>query len=156
MDSLHKRTKQQNTNTRFGLWNVRSFHRAGSLMTSFEWTSQIWFRFSASAGGQMGGQWYRTCRRIHIFLRKGEWEACIRYRFFVHTRIISAVKRVEFVTDRMSYIILRCCSCHIVVLNVQTLTGDKMWRTAPTRNWNVFSINSPKYHQCQSRQGRHF
>jgi hypothetical protein len=27
--------------------------------------------------------------------------------FFVHKRIISAVKRVEFVSDRMSYIILR-------------------------------------------------
>jgi hypothetical protein len=29
--------------------------------------------------------------------------------FFVHKRIISAVKRVEFVDDRMSYIILRGC-----------------------------------------------
>jgi hypothetical protein len=27
--------------------------------------------------------------------------------FFVYKRIISAVKRVEFVSDRMSYIILR-------------------------------------------------
>jgi hypothetical protein len=27
--------------------------------------------------------------------------------FFIHKRIISAVKRVEFVSDRMSYIILR-------------------------------------------------
>jgi hypothetical protein len=27
--------------------------------------------------------------------------------FFVHNRIISAVKRVEFVSDRMSYVILR-------------------------------------------------
>jgi hypothetical protein len=27
--------------------------------------------------------------------------------FFVHNRIISAVKRVEFVSDRMSYIILK-------------------------------------------------
>jgi hypothetical protein len=27
---------------------------------------------------------------------------------FVHHRIVSAVKRVEFVTDRVSYILLRC------------------------------------------------
>ena len=27
--------------------------------------------------------------------------------FFVHYRILSAVKRVEFVSDRMSYIVLR-------------------------------------------------
>jgi hypothetical protein len=28
--------------------------------------------------------------------------------FFVHMRIISAVNRVEFASDRMSYITLRC------------------------------------------------
>jgi hypothetical protein len=33
----------------------------------------------------------------------------------VHKRIISAVKRVEFVSDRMSYIILRGRWCHIIV-----------------------------------------
>jgi hypothetical protein len=27
--------------------------------------------------------------------------------FFVHKRIVSAVRRVEFISDRMSYIILR-------------------------------------------------
>jgi hypothetical protein len=32
--------------------------------------------------------------------------------FFVHKRIISAVKRAEFVSDRMPYIILRGCWCH--------------------------------------------
>jgi hypothetical protein len=44
---------------------------------------------------------------------------------FVHKRIISVVKRVEFVTDRMSYIILRGCYCHIIVLNSHTPTRDK-------------------------------
>jgi hypothetical protein len=39
-------------------------------------------------------------------------------------RIISAVKRVEFVSNRMSYIILRGSWCHIV-LNVHAPTEDK-------------------------------
>jgi hypothetical protein len=39
----------------------------------------------------------------------------------VYKRIISAVKRVEFVSDRMSYIILRDRWCHIIVLNVHDL-----------------------------------
>jgi hypothetical protein len=43
----------------------------------------------------------------------------------VHERIISAVKRVEFVSDRMSYIILRRRWCHIIVLNVHAPTEDK-------------------------------
>jgi hypothetical protein len=43
----------------------------------------------------------------------------------VHKRIISAVQRVEFASDRMSYMILRGCCCHIIVLNVHALTEDK-------------------------------
>jgi hypothetical protein len=43
----------------------------------------------------------------------------------VHKGIISAVKRVEFVSDRTSYIILTGCWCHIIVLNVHAPTEDK-------------------------------
>jgi hypothetical protein len=45
--------------------------------------------------------------------------------FFVHKRITSAVKGVEFVSDRTSYIILRGRWCHIIVLNIHTPTEDK-------------------------------
>jgi hypothetical protein len=44
--------------------------------------------------------------------------------FFIHNRIIAAVKRVEFVSDRMSYITLKGCWCNIV-LNVHAPTEDK-------------------------------
>jgi hypothetical protein len=44
---------------------------------------------------------------------------------FVLKRIISAVKRVEFVSDRMSYITLRGRWCHIFVLNVHAPTEDE-------------------------------
>jgi hypothetical protein len=45
--------------------------------------------------------------------------------FSVHKRIISAVKRVQFVADRMSYTLLRGSWCHIIVLNVHAPTEDK-------------------------------
>jgi hypothetical protein len=54
--------------------------------------------------------------------------------FFVHKRIISAVKRVEFASDRVSYIILRGHWCYIIVLNVHTPTEDKT-------DWNMCLIN---------------
>jgi hypothetical protein len=38
---------------------------------------------------------------------------------------MTAVKRDEFVSDRMSYIILRVRWCHIIVLNVHAPTEDK-------------------------------
>jgi hypothetical protein len=42
----------------------------------------------------------------------------------VHKRIISAVRRVEFVSDRMSYIILRGRWCNIIVVNVHAPCED--------------------------------
>jgi hypothetical protein len=45
--------------------------------------------------------------------------------FFVHKRIMSAVKRVLFVSDKMSFLILRGRWCHITVLNVHDPTEDK-------------------------------
>jgi exonuclease III len=44
----------------------------------------------------------------------------------VHKKIISAVKRAEFVSDRMLYIIIRGHWCHIVVLNFHVPTGGKI------------------------------
>jgi len=45
--------------------------------------------------------------------------------FLVHHRIVSAVKRVEFVSDRVSYIVLRGRWCNIIVLNVHTPSEEK-------------------------------
>jgi hypothetical protein len=42
----------------------------------------------------------------------------------VHKRIISAVRRVEFVSDRMSYIILRGRWCNIIVVIVHVPCED--------------------------------
>ena len=45
--------------------------------------------------------------------------------FFANHRIISVVKRVEVVSDRMSYIILRGRWCNIIVLNVHAPSEEK-------------------------------
>ena len=44
---------------------------------------------------------------------------------FLHHTIVSAVKRVEFVSDRMSYIVLRGCWCNIIVLNVHAPSEEE-------------------------------
>jgi hypothetical protein len=61
------------------------------------------------------------------FYEKGNenHELCTGF-FCMHKRIISAGKRTEFVSERMSYIIiLRGCWYHIIVLNVHAPTEDK-------------------------------
>jgi hypothetical protein len=60
-----------------------------------------------------------------FFYRKENGNHKLGTDFFVHKRIISAVKWVEFVSDRMAYIILRGRWCHIIVLNVHAPTEDK-------------------------------
>jgi len=45
--------------------------------------------------------------------------------FFVHHRLVSAVTRIELVSDRVSYIVLRVRWCSIIVLNVHAPSEEK-------------------------------
>jgi hypothetical protein len=47
---------------------------------------------------------------------------------FVHKGIILADRRVEFISNRMLYIILRGCWCNIVVLNEHAPCEDRSER----------------------------
>ena len=58
-----------------------------------------------------------TAGDCNCFYGKGKENHQLVTEFFVHHRIVSTVKRVEFVSDRMSYIDLRVRWCNIIVLN---------------------------------------
>ena len=45
--------------------------------------------------------------------------------YLVHQGIVSAVKRVQFVSDRMSYIVLRVSWCNIIVLSVHAPSEER-------------------------------
>jgi hypothetical protein len=59
-----------------------------------------------------------------FFYGAGNEDHQLETGFFVHKRITSADRRVEFVSDRMSYIILRGRWCNIIVVNVHSPCED--------------------------------
>jgi hypothetical protein len=124
-DHLDKRSKRRDMYTRFGLWNVRSLYRAASLKT----VSRELARYKLHSVGVQevrweGGSTQPAGEYTFFYWKKIESHA-LGTGFFRHKRIIPAVKKVEFVSDMMSYIILRGCWCRIIVLNVHAPTENK-------------------------------
>jgi hypothetical protein len=64
-------------------------------------------------------------RRIIFFYGKGNENYELGEFFFVQHRIVSAVKRVDFVSERMSHIILRGYWCNMIVLNILAPSEEK-------------------------------
>ena len=110
---------------RFGTWNVTSLHMSGSLAR----VARELRRCALYLVGLQEVRW-KTGDTVSVgdyifFLWKRKRKSSIGNRIFVHHRILSAVKRVDFVSDRMSYIVLRGRWFNISVLNVHSPSEEK-------------------------------
>ena len=94
---------------RFSTWNIRSLYRSGS-------TARELARYKLELVVVQEVRWDKggMVREWNIFSMEKETKI-INWKqdFFVHHRLVSAVKKVGFVSDRMSYIVLRGRWCNI-------------------------------------------
>ena len=112
---------------RFGTWNVRSLYRAGSFAAAAAAAARELARYKLDLVGVQEVRWDRedTIRAgdYNFFYGKRNKNHQLGIGFSVHHRIVSAVKKVEFVSDRVSYIVLRGRWCK--VLNVHTRSEEE-------------------------------
>ena len=72
----------------------------------------------------------------------------MRTGFFVNHGIVSAVKRVEFVSDRVLRIILEGHCCNIIVMNVHTPSEERSGDSKGSFYGDLEQVSDqfPKYH----------
>ncbi len=119
------RTRQRKGDILLGKWRVKELYRVGSLTAAAREVA----RYKLDVVGEQEVRWEKgdTVRAgdYNFFYGNVGENHQLGTGFFVHQRIASAVKRVEFVSDRMSYIVLRGRWCNIIVLNVHAPSEEK-------------------------------
>jgi len=108
--------------------NIRSLCRSGSLTAA----AREFARYKLNLVGVQEVRWDKggTVRagNYNFFYGKGNERHQLGKEFFVHYKIVSPVKRVEFVSDSMPYIhvVMRCRWSNIIALKAPAPSDEKI------------------------------
>jgi hypothetical protein len=99
----------------YEIWHMkcRRLCRAGSPKSVWrklaKYNSEIWWRYKRSDGSESGGQSLDECTS---FCGNGNPNYHLGTGFFVYKGIISAIKRVDFISDRIACCTKRSLMCY--------------------------------------------
>jgi len=133
---------------KIGTWNVRRLYRAVSVMAA----ARELVRYKVDVVGVQEVRWDKggTIRAgdYDFFYGKGNENNQLGTGFFVHRRIVSAVKTIEFVSDRFSYIVLRGRWRNIIVVNGHARGEEKSDEAKDSFYEELEQVfyHFPKYH----------
>jgi hypothetical protein len=110
---------------RFGKWKARSLYRTGALKTASRELGKYELDFVGVQGVRREKGGTERAEGYTFFYGQGNGDHRLGTDFLVHKVLVSAVRRVEFISDRMSCTILRGRWCSIIVLNLHAPCEDK-------------------------------
>ena len=108
-------------NMKHGTWNIRSLYRTRSLKTA----ARVLARYRLDLVGIREVKWDKIRAGDYFFCGKVNENRQLGTGFCVKHGRVPAFKKVGFVCDRTSYIVLRGGWCNIIVLKVYAPSEKK-------------------------------